>query len=342
MLRFIARRLVWMVIILFAISIITFFLMRTVPGGPFDREKPLPVATRKNLEAKYNLNATLIEQYLDYMGGIIVPRITTAKLKPSADEDYLINVPLPILGEFSAFRWMNFGPTFTKRGRSVADIFTDNLPISFNLGMAALIVACAIGIPLGILSALRRNTIYDYAGMGVAILGVSVPVIISAPALQYIVGVQFGILPVTWNLDKWSSFQNLMLPAFTLGFVNAALIARLTRASLLQVLNEDYIRTARAKGMAERRVIGIHALKNGMIPVVTILGPLLAALVTGTFVVEKTFAIPGMGQYFVTSITARDYTVIMGTILLYAMFLVACNLVVDLAYAWLDPRIRFD
>lgn len=342
MLRFIARRLLWMVVILFAISIITFFLMRTVPGGPFDREKPLPAATRKNLEAKYNLNATLIDQYFSYMGGIIIPRLTTEKLKPSADEDYLINVPLPFLGEFTQFRWMNFGPTFTKKGRSVADIFTDNLPISFQLGMAALIVACAIGVPLGIISALRRNTGYDYVGMGVAILGVSVPVIISAPVLQYLVGVEWGILPVTWNVDKWSIFQNLMLPSFTLGFVNAALIARLTRASLLQVLNEDYIRTARAKGLPERKVIGLHALKNSMIPVITVLGPLLAALVTGTFVVEKTFAIPGMGGYFVTSITARDYTVIMGTILLYAMFLVVCNLLVDLAYAWLDPRIRFD
>ncbi len=342
MMRFLARRFLWMVVIMFAISIITFFLMRTVPGGPFDREKPLPEATRKNLAEKYNLDASLPQQYLDYMGAIIVPRLTVEKLKPSSAENYLINIPLPFLGEETAFRWMNFGPTFTKRGRSVNDIFIENLPISFNLGIAALIVACAIGIPLGVISALRRNTAYDYFGMGVAILGVSVPVIISAPLLQYVVGVQMGILPVTWNPDKWGEFQNYLLPAFTLGFVNAALIARLTRASLLQVLNEDYIRTARAKGLPERKVITLHALKNSMIPVITILGPLLAALVTGTFVVETTFGIPGMGRYFVTSITARDYTVIMGTILLYALFLIICNMFVDLMYAWLDPRIRFD
>jgi ABC-type dipeptide/oligopeptide/nickel transport system permease component len=343
MLRFIARRLLWMAVIMFAISLITFFLMKTVPGGPFDREKPLPAATRKNLEAKYNLNASLPEQYLDYMGGILIPRITTEKLKPALGIDYLINIPLPFLGEETALRWMNFGPSFTQKGRSVNRIFTENLPVSFNLGVAALIVSCTIGIPLGIISALRRNTAYDYLGMGVAILGVSVPVLISAPVLQYLVGVQWKLLPVTWTVnDDWSVFQNLILPAFTLGFVNAALIARLTRASLLQVMNEDYIRTARAKGMAERRVVGIHALKNSMIPVITILGPLLAALVTGTFIVETTFAIPGMGKFFVTSITARDYTVIMGTVLLYALFLVVCNLLVDLTYAWLDPRIRFD
>jgi ABC-type dipeptide/oligopeptide/nickel transport system permease component len=342
MLRFVARRLLWMTVIMFAISVITFFLMRTVPGGPFDREKPLPEATRRNLVERYNLDASLLEQYTDYMGAIIVPRVTTEKIKPSAAENYLVNIPLPILGDNAAFRWMNFGPTFTKRGRSVNDIFIENLPISFQVGMAALVVACVIGVPLGVISALRRNTIYDYTGMGVAILGVSVPVIISAPVLQYVVGVQWGLVPVTWNLDKWSNFQNLLLPAFTLGFVNAALIARLTRASLLQVLNEDYIRTARAKGLPERKVITVHALKNSMIPVITILGPLLAALVTGTFVVETTFGIPGMGRYFVTSITARDYTVIMGTILLYALFLVVCNLLVDVAYAWLDPRIRFD
>lgn len=341
MLRFLVRRLLWMALTLFVISIITFFLARAVPGGPFAREKPLPEATLKILNEFYNLDAPLSQQYADFMGNIIVPRITIEKLKPSAKESYLVNIPLPFLGEFATFRWANFGPTFTRRGRSVNDIFTENLPISFQLGIAALIVACAIGIPLGIIAALRRNTIYDYMGMGTAILGVSVPVIISAPVLQYVICVQWGWLPVTWS-DKWSYLQNIALPAFTLGFVNAALIARLTRASLLQVLNEDYIRTARAKGLAEQRVIGIHALKNSLIPVVTILGPLLAALVTGTFVVETVFGIPGMGRYFVTSITARDYPVIMGTILLYAMFLVLCNMLVDVVYAWLDPRIRFD
>lgn len=342
MIRFIARRLLWMLVILFAISLITFFLMRSVPGGPFDREKPLPEATIRILEEKYNLNATLVEQYADYVLDIVLPRVTVEKLIPSAAENYLVNIPLPFLGEFTTLRWMNFGPTFTKRGRSVNDIFLENLPISFQLGLAAMLVAMMIGIPLGVISALRRNTAVDYVGMGAAIMGVSIPVIVSAPTLQYIISVRLGILPVTWDLNKWSLLQNLMLPAFVLGFVNAALLARLTRASLLQVLNEDYIRTARAKGLPERTVIILHALKNSLIPVITVLGPLLAALVTGTFVVETIFGIPGMGRYFVTSITARDYPVIMGTILLYALFLVVMNLIVDITYAWLDPRIRFD
>lgn len=338
MAKFVARRFLWMIVVLFAISLITFMLMRNVPGGPFSREKPLPEATLRILNEKYNLDAPLGEQYLDYVGDIALPRITTEKTSYSTAEDYLINIPLPFLGEETTFRWMNFGPTYGSRSRSVNDIFRDNLPISFQLGVAALSVALAIGVPLGILSALNRNTWIDYAGMGTAIMGVSVPVIITAPLLQYIFGVQFRALPVT----GWGEIQHAVLPALALGFVNAALIARLTRASLLQVLNEDYIRTARAKGLSERVVIIVHALKNSMIPVITVIGPLFAALVTGTFVVETIFGIPGMGRYFVTSITGRDYPVIMGTILLYAFFLVVTNLLVDVSYAWLDPRIRYD
>ncbi len=336
--KFIARRFLWMILVLFVISLITFTLMRNVPGGPFAREKKLPDATIRILNEKYNLDAPLHEQYLDYVGDIVLPRITRERVVYSTAEDYLVVIPLPFLGEEAALRWMNFGPTFGSRSRSVNDIFRDNLPISFQLGVAALSVALSIGLPLGILSALNRNTWIDYAGMGTAIMGVSVPVIITAPVLQYLFGVQWRLLPVT----GWGEAKHAILPALALGFVNAALIARLTRASLLQVLNEDYIRTARAKGLSERVVISVHALKNSLIPVITIIGPLFAALVTGTFVVETIFGIPGMGRYFVTSITARDYPVIMGTILLYAFFLTLMNLLVDVAYAWLDPRIRYD
>ncbi|NWG17926.1 MAG: ABC transporter permease [Chloroflexi bacterium] len=337
--KFITRRILWMFLVLFVISLITFFLMRNVPGGPFAREKPLPEATVKLLNEKYNLDAPVVEQYLDYIGDIVLPRITTGKLTPSSAEDYLVSIPLSGSGEDQkTLQWINFGPTYKSRSRSVNDIFRENLPVSFQLGVAALTIALAIGVPLGTIAALKRNTIYDYIGMGTAILGVSFPVIITAPVLQYLFGVQWGLVPVT----GWEGPQYAILPAFALGFVNAALIARLTRASLLQVLNEDYIRTARAKGLTERSVIVAHALRNSLIPVVTILGPLFAALVTGTFVVETIFGIPGMGRYFVTSITGRDYPVIMGTILLYAFFLVVMNLLVDLAYMWIDPRIRFD
>ncbi|MDX1991945.1 MAG: ABC transporter permease [bacterium] len=338
MAKFIARRLLWMILVLFVVSVITFILMRSVPGGPFSSERPLPQAIQDNLNAKYNLDAPLPLQYLSYMGDIVVPTVTIERIRPSAVTDYLINVPLPFLGEDAALRWMNFGPSYASRSRSVNDIIEEHLPVSVQLGVAALIVALTIGIPLGIISALNRNHLLDYAGMGIAILGVSVPVIITGPLLQYFFGVNLRALPVT----GWGSFQHIILPAFALGFTNSALMARLTRASLLQVLNEDYIRTARAKGLSERRVLFRHALKNALIPVVTIIGPLFAFLITGTIVTETIFGIPGLGRYFLSSILGRDYTVIMGTILLFAMVLVLSNLAVDVVYAWLDPRIRYD
>jgi len=325
--------------VLFVVSLITFLLMHAIPGGPFSREKPLPEATIALLNEKYNLDAPIHIQYLDYVGDIIIPRVTYGRIPPSASEDYLINISLPaFMGDEAVLRWVNFGPTYGSRSRSVNDIFRESLPVSFQLGVAAMAVAMAVGIPLGTMAALKRNTIFDYAGMGVAVFGVSLPVIITAPVLQYLFGVQWKALPPT----GWGEIRHMILPAFALGFVNSALIARLTRASLLQVMNEDYIRTARAKGLSERMVVIGHAVKNGIIPVVTILGPLFAVLVTGSFVVETFFGIPGMGRYFVTSIRGRDYPVIMGTILLFAAFISIANTIVDIVYAWLDPRIRYD
>jgi ABC-type dipeptide/oligopeptide/nickel transport system permease component len=249
---------------------------------------------------------------------------------------------------------MNFGPSYISISRTVNDIFRENLPVSFQLGIMAVLIAMCIGLPLGILAALKQNTVMDYFGMSVAILGVSVPVIVLGPILVSIFAVALkwfpptgwgarppfvlGLLPSKIDLEY---FRYAALPAFALGFASSALIARLSRASLLQVIREDYIRTARAKGLAERVVVLRHALKNSLIPVVTILGPLFAALVTGTFVTELIFGIPGMGRYFVISINNRDYPVIMGTILLYALLLVVANLFVDLVYAFLDPRIRY-
>ncbi len=334
--KFVARRFLWMLLVLFVVSVTTFLLMHAVPGGPFSREKPLPPQTIAQLNEKYNLDAPLHEQYLDYVGDILIPVVLSGNQPKSLDHEYLINVRLPF-GDNTTFRWMNFGPSFKSLSRTVNDIFRDNLPVSFQLGSIAALVALLIGIPLGILGALKRNTFYDYTGMGVAIIGVSVPVIITAPVLQYVFGVQLRWLPLT----GWGTVAQVVLPALTLGFGQAALIARLTRASLLEVLADDYIRTARAKGLPERRVIGMHALRNSMIPVVTIVGPSIAYLVTGTFVVETVFGIPGMGRYFVTSITGRDYPVIMGTILVFAVLLVAVNTFVDVVYIWLDPRIRY-
>jgi ABC-type dipeptide/oligopeptide/nickel transport system permease component len=349
--RFIARRLLYLVAVLLVVSAITFGLMHSVPGGPFDREKALPVDIMRNLEARYNLDEPLMVQYFSYLQNVVLPKFTTQAPTTDLQDDHLINVQIGNIW----FRWMNFGPSFASRSRTVNDIFRQQLPISMQLGVMALAVAMSIGLPLGLLAALKQNTILDYLGMSVAIFGVSVPVIVLGPILVWIFGVELKLLPPTgWgskppyvfgffpsHLD-WDFFKYAIMPAVALGLGSSAIIARLTRASLLQVVREDYIRTARAKGLKERLVIYRHALKNSLIPVVTVLGPMFAALVTGTFVTELIFGIPGMGRYFVTSITNRDYPVIMGTILLYAVFLVVANLFVDIVYAFLDPRIRYD
>jgi ABC-type dipeptide/oligopeptide/nickel transport system permease component len=348
--RYVVRRLLWLVVVLFAVSVITFGLMHAVPGGPFTREKALPQEIIDNLNERYHLDEPLPMQYARYIYEIAVPKISETPPGVSTREDAVINVRLGAVW----LKWMNFGPSYASRSRSVNDIFRDNLPISFQLGVMALALAVAIGVPLGILAALKQNTFWDYFCMSIAIFGVSVPVIVLGPILVAIFAVALGWFPAAgWGAQPPfvafffpksltpDYFRTASLPVIALGLASMAVIARLTRATLLQVIREDYIRTARAKGLAERVIIIRHALKNSLIPVVTVLGPLFAALVTGTFVTETIFGIPGMGRYFVTSITNRDYPVIMGTILLYAFLLVIANLVVDLVYAWLDPRIRY-
>lgn len=349
--RYIARRLIYLVVVLLVVSAITFGLMHAVPGGPFDREKALPAEIIANLEKRYHLDEPLLVQYGRYLYEVMIPHITTQPPGVSLLDDYLININLGGVW----VKWMNFGPSYTSRTRTVNDIFRQQLPISAQLGVMALLVALSIGMPLGVLAALKQNTIFDYIGMSVAIFGVSVPVIVLGPIMIWIFGVALRWLPPTgWGAQppyilgflpanlSWDFFKYAIMPSVALGLGSSAIIARLTRASLLQVVREDYIRTARAKGLKEQLIITRHALKNSLIPVVTILGPLFATLVTGTFVTELTFGIPGMGRYFVTSITNRDYPVIMGTILLYAVFLVIANLIVDIAYAYLDPRIRYE
>jgi len=335
MYRYIARRLLWLIPVLFFVALVTFSLAHAVPGGPFDREKRLPVEIMANLNKKYHLDDPLPKQFVDYVGGIVIPRIEWGT--PSNDYmpgTYLVELHL---GNFH-LKWGDFGPSYASRARTVSDIFRDHLPVSAELGMLALFVAVGLGVPLGIIAALKQNTFWDYLGMGIAIFGVSVPAIVLGPLVIWVFCVIFRIFPV----GGWGKPSQMVLPSVVLGLGSSAIIARLTRASMLQVIREDYIRTARAKGLTERAVMIRHALKNAFIPVATILGPMFAALVTGTFVVEQIFAIPGMGKYFVTSVTNRDYPVIMGTILLYAVFLVLANLAVDITYAFLDPRIRFD
>jgi len=321
--KYIIRRLLWSIPVLFFVILVVFVLIRAIPGGPFDfaGDKSLPPAVVKNLEAKYKLNDPVWKQFVDYLWGVVRG---------------------------------DLGPSFRYRSRSVNDIIAQALPVSAQLGLLALAIGIVIGIPMGIIAALRQNTMIDYSATFIAILGVSIPAIVMGPLLIWIFALNLGWFPVSrWgaqppfflgfipkpDLDFW---KYAVLPAFTLGTGLSASIARLTRASLLQVIREDYIRTARAKGLRERLVVIRHALKNSLIPVVTILGPMFAYVLTGTFVVEQIFAIPGLGRHFVTSIGNRDYPVVLGTTLLYGVAIVIANLFVDIVYAWLDPRIRFD
>jgi ABC-type dipeptide/oligopeptide/nickel transport system permease component len=315
MVRFMLRRLLWTIPVILFISLITFALVHAVPGGPFDTEKPRPAEIQANLNRHFGLDQPLWKQYTDYMG---------LTRNPS--------------GNFAGVLQWDFGPSITQRSRTVNEIFAAHLPVSAVLGVVALLIAVGIGVPLGIVAALKQNSIWDYLSMALAIVGVSVPSIVIGPILILVFALSLGWLPVA----GWGSFRHLIMPAMALGGSSSAIIARLTRASMLQVIREDYIRTARAKGLSEKVVIVRHALKNAFIPVATILGPMFAALVTGTFVIEQIFAIPGMGKYFISSITNRDYSVVMGTTLLYAVFLVASNFLVDITYAFLDPRIQYD
>ena len=350
--RYIIRRLIYVVFVFLAVASITFMVMHAVPGGPFDSDKNLPRDVIEKIEEKYHLNDPLPVQFLNYLKAIFIPKFFIGEPIKTLENDALIRVNFGNL----YIRWANFGPSYNQQNRTVNDIYRDNLPVSIQLGILAFIAAVLIGIPSGIIAALKQNTIWDYSSMGCAIVGVSIPFIVSGPLLVWIFGVElkwlpptgwgssppfkFPFLPTDWSWEGY--WRYAIMPTIGLGAWGAATIARLTRASLLQVIREDYIRTARAKGLTEYLVVMRHAMRNSLIPVVTYLGPLFATLITGTFITETIFVIPGMGRYFVSSINNRDYPVILGTLLLYAIVLVICNLVVDVVYAYLDPRISYD
>lgn len=307
MTRYIVRRILFFIPVLFVIALITFVTIRTIPGGPFDfvGDKSLPPTVVANLEAKYHLDDPLWKQFVDYLWGVVR---------------------------------LDFGPSYRQRGRMVNDIIGGSLTTSAELGAVALFLSVIIGLPTGVLAALKQNSAVDYGCTFIAVAGRSIPNIVMGPLLIWIFALQLGMFPVS----GWGKPIQVVLPAVTLGTAFSAQIARLTRASLLQVVGEDYIRTARAKGLTERAVIIGHALKNSLIPVVTIMGPIFAAVLTGTFVVEQIFAIPGMGKHFVQSVNNRDYPIVMATTLVFAVAIAAANLMVDISYAFLDPRIRYD
>ena len=349
MLRFIIRRVLGFIPVLLAVIIVTFFLARIIPGGPFDfiADKSLPPSVVKNLEAKYHLDWPAWKQFISYMVGDEwkIGSFTVFDLDP--------NAPAHSYGVLRG----DLGPSFRYRGQTVNDIIGRTFPLSAQLGVMAIILGLVIGIPAGIISALKQNSWLDYTATFVAVLGVSIPSLVMAPLLIWIFSIELGWFPAaTWGakppyiqnmfltpgFDWGNYFIHAAMPVFALGTGLSATFARLMRASLLQVIREDYIRTARAKGLHERVVIYRHALKNGLIPVVTVIGPMFAGLITGTLVIEQIFGLNGMGKHFVQSITNRDYAVVLGTILVYTIILVFSNLLVDLAYGWLDPRIRLD
>jgi ABC-type dipeptide/oligopeptide/nickel transport system permease component len=320
MLGFIANRVIRSIIVLFLISIVTFTFMQLAPGGPFSADaggRPRPPEVQRRLEAEFGLDKPPVEQYINYMRKLIF----NFDFGPSTRQiDFSVNQ-------------LMFGIDFA------SDPLGSPVFVSAQIGLFSFLLAVVVGIPMGVISALYRNRWADHAAMFVTTFGISVPNFVLGLMLILLFSLTLGWLPVFgWG----KSWKQAVMPIVTLGTGGMAIIARLTRASLLEVLGQDYIRTARAKGLRERIVLSLHALPNSLIPVVTVLGPLLAAWLTGTFFVEHVFAIPGIGKFFITAVTDRDYSLIMATILLYSGVLVAANLLVDIAYGFLDPRIRYD
>ena len=305
MAKYILKRIATSIITLWAVITITFFMLRLLPGGAFTGERNIPEAIMQNLEVKYGLDKPLFEQY-----GL-----------------YLKNLLQGDLGESMKYA-----------GKEVSEIISYSFPSSAKLGVVVISIALIFGITLGIIAALKYNSWPDSLCMVLATLGVTIPSFVLATVLMYIFGVKYKLLPVT-GLNSPVSY---ILPALALGGYSIAFISRLTRSKLLETLNSDYIRTARAKGVSGFKVIVKHALRNTLIPIITYLGPLIAGILTGSFVVEKIFAIPGLGREFVNTISNRDYTVIMGVTVFYSSILIICNLLVDLLYGIIDPRIKLD
>ena len=305
MLRFFVSRLLQSSMALVVIITATFFMMRAVPGGPFDSEKATTPEIRRNLEAHYGLDKPLGAQFLDYWRNLL-------------------------RGEL--------GPSFKYPNRTVNEIIADKLPVSIELGLWSLSVALAIGLPLGILAAVRRNTWIDYLASSFGMIGISIPTFVVGPLLVLLVAVHGG----WFNASGWYTGADRVLPALVLGFAYSAPIVRLTRGGMLEVLNQDFIRTARAKGASEARVVFKHSLRGGLLPVVAYLGPAVAGILTGSFVIETIFQIPGIGRAFVDSAFNRDYTLLLGTVILYAVLIMSLNLLVDVVQAWMNPKIRLE
>lgn len=305
MLRLIAKRIVETIPVLFIVATLTFFMMKLAPGGPFDAEKATTPEIKARLEAQYGLNLPVWRQYVNYLGGL-------------AHGD--------------------LGPSFKYPDWTVRELLFDAFPVSLELGLYALAIAFTLGLLAGLVAAVRKNTFWDYFPMSLATLGICLPTFVTGPLLLLV----FALMLHWFNASGWESGRDVVLPALTLGLYYTAYVARLTRAGMLEILNQDFIRTARAKGADEWRQIWKHSLRGGLLPVVTFIGPAISGLVTGSLVVETIFQIPGLGRYFVMAGFNRDYTMVMGTVLFYAVLIIVMNLLVDIVQVWLNPKLRFE
>jgi len=304
--RHVLQRLIGLAPTLLLLATLVFFLMRVAPGGPFDTEKTLPPEIVANLNAKYHLDEPLLQQYLRYLGQIFV---------------------------------FDFGPSFQYQDWTVNELIAEGFPVSLTVGGLAMLLAFCAGTIIGVGAALRQNSPLDYTTMGAAMLGISIPNFVVAPLLILLFAVYAGWLPAGgWD---WT-WRPMVLPVVTLALPVIAYIARLMRGSMIEVLHSNFIRTARAKGLPEHHIILHHALKPALLPVISYMGPATAALITGSVVIERIFSIPGLGSYFVQGALNRDYTLVMGVVIFYGFLIVVLNFIVDMLYAWLNPKIRYE
>jgi oligopeptide transport system permease protein len=335
MLNFIARRLFWIVPVVIVVSAVTFFLMYQAPGGPWDTEKPMPPQAVANLNAKFGLDKP---QWFN-----------PDKFSQMRDEGE--SNPLTLVGGFLDSQFFNYlggvitldlGPTYASRGsETVQQVIVDQFPVSARIGLVAIVFAILVGVPLGVVASLRQNSWVDYLSLFTSTIGISVPTFVSGLILLIFFSRQFNVSPIR-RPEEWDALFSTayILPGIVLGLGTTAYITRLTRTSMLEIMQNDFVRTARAKGLRERIVVGRHMLRNALIPVVTIIGPATADLVTGSIIIETIFNAPGIGKEFVTAIGKRDYSVIMGLTLFYAVLIAVANVLVDLSYGFIDPRIR--
>ena len=305
MVRYFLKRLGMMLVALFMIILLTFVIEHSIPGGPFTSDRKVTPEVEAALNEKYHLNDTLPKQFLDYLNGILHG---------------------------------DLGPSYKYTGKEVTDFISNGFTVSAKLGGITVIFVILAALPLGILAAVKNGKWQDMLVMGIATIGVTIPSFVIASLLIYVFSFRLNWLP-TFGLDSWKGY---LLPVITLGGYSVSYLARQMRSSLLEVMGQDYIRTARAKGLSETKVIFKHALRNALIPVITVLGPTIANLLTGSFVVEQIFAIPGLGVHFVNSVSQRDYTTIMGVTVFYAAFLLAMVFLVDIFYCLIDPRIKYE